>query len=238
MILDQGHYCAVKTYQVPVDWLNPDGVFGAPRDKGKAATSLVVVVVATLALRSSEALLRSCSSKKQFDEIRSASSRKSLSLSEAWSGCRRCSSEVSHGCSHKIIKEEGVVKDKIIQWNCIVCGYHLEGTYQAIQHKMTYHIRVVHSAFYQSTLQQRREEGCKQSGLCVKALARPREFVRDPQHAVFQCPWCNLYLTGPLSDLRVHMVTGTLEDLAGARICPSCFRSRANSWGLHGDGHC
>lgn len=163
--------------------------FGAPRDEGKAATSLVVVV-ATLAapikkVGDFEALLRSCSSKKQFDEIRSASSRKSLSLS----GCRRCSSEVSHGCSNKIIKDEGVVKDKIIQWNCIVCGYHLEGTYQAIQHKMTYHIRVVHSAFYQSTLQQRREEGCKQSGLCVKALARPREFVRDPQDAVFQCPW-------------------------------------------------
>ena len=26
MILDQGHYYAVKTSQVPVDWLNPDGV--------------------------------------------------------------------------------------------------------------------------------------------------------------------------------------------------------------------
>lgn len=94
-----------------------------------------------------------------------------------------------------------MVKAKIIQWKCIVCGYHLEGTYQAIQHKLTYHIRVVHSALYHSTLQQRREEGCKQSGECVKALARPRDFVRDPKDAVFQCPWCDLFLTGPLCPL-------------------------------------
>lgn len=229
MILDQGHYFAVKALQVPTTWLNPEGVLWCskgyrqnsfftrggvvhPCTPVKRSRSLEALLrsctsskndatcsASPMADEDFQALLRSCSSRKQYEELRTASTKKPMSLTGDWTGCRVCSHGDLPSNSHKIVKDKGTVKSKIIKWSCVVCGFQLEGTYQAIQCKLIYHIREVHSGYYQATLQKRRQEGFRQSGLCVRSLALPRPFVRSSRDAIFRCPWCNLFLSGPLS---------------------------------------
>ena len=203
MVLDRGHYFAVKTHQIPGEWLDSNGVVWCSKWKkydsfftrGGVDESSYLTPLRSKTKRC-ENLFAGFSSPASF--VRTASSRKSaLDPIDIKTVSR--SKTIKNGRSLKSSGQKR--REASFDRKCKICGASFHGpTYASIKGKITYHLRVIHGAHYKETLEQRKSEGAKTSGLGIKDMAAPREFCQDHEDACFICPWCNDYLKGPLSN--------------------------------------
>ena len=199
LVLEAGHYWAVRTCSVPDEWLDCNGVVWCSRwkkytdyfSRGGVGGGFETPIKKKIL----DDFLHSCSS-KSVGEIRTASSRKSCSLAK----------DIRSASSRKIIKTSGKKvqasgDDMERHWTCKICGMTLSGPdYPSIRGCIMKHLMVDHQAMYRQILQERRAEGMSCSGLGIKQMADPRPFVSSAgEAAIFICPWCEMELPGPLS---------------------------------------
>ena len=199
LVLEAGHYWAVRTCSVPDEWLDCNGVVWCSRwkkytdyfSRGGVGGGFETPIKKKIL----DDFLHSCSS-KSVGEIRTASSRKSCSLAK----------DIRSASSRKIIKTSGKkVQDSgdamARHWTCKICGMTLSGPdYPSIRGCIMKHLMVDHQAMHRQILQERRAEGMSCSGLGIKQMADPRPFVSSAgEAAIFICPWCEMELPGPLS---------------------------------------
>ena len=203
MVLDRGHYYAVKTHQIPAEWLDPNGVVWCSKWKkydsfftrGGVDDSSFLTPLRSQTKRSEN---KPCGFSSPPSFLRTASSRKSdldpIGIKTA-SSCKTIK-------TGRLLKSSGQKRrETSFDWKCKICGANFHGpTYASIKGKITYHLRGIHGAHYKETLEQRKADGAKTSGLGIKDMAAPRDFCQEQEDACFICPWCNDYLKGPLSN--------------------------------------
>ena len=89
---------------------------------------------------------------------------------------------------------KSIKRNRAVQWTCPVCSLEME--VRKGQHaKVTRHIRRTHQTFYQENLEKNRNCGYRgtnaQSGIGLRELLSPLQFLPVGPKAYFKCPFCS-----------------------------------------------